>query len=158
MATSTRIDSEKTYRTQRSWCSKTLLTSSWTPSIETSWAVSPLSDTTIESRSRKSRHLFLTLYLTMDDKEKIAMLESEKTRLQTRVNQYDEVLHKAYEGMVLMSKQNDALMDLLKRSDKLLQRNLEFMEDVPRQHRIALLTGILLGISILHSLQGILTN
>lgn len=94
----------------------------------------------------------------MDDKEKIAMLESEKTRLQTRVNQYDEVLHKAYEGMVLMSKQNDALMDLLKRSDKLLQRNLEFMEDVPRQHRIALLTGILLGISILHSLQGILTN
>lgn len=94
----------------------------------------------------------------MDDKEKLAMLESEKIRLQNRINQYDEVLHKAYEGMVLMSKQNDALIDLVNRSDKLLQRNLEFMEDVPRQYRIALLSGILLGISILHSLQSILIN
>jgi len=94
----------------------------------------------------------------MDDKEKIAMLESEKLRLQVRMNQYEELMEKLLKAAQMTSTQNDTLIDLLKRSDKLILRNLEFMEKVPEQHRIALLTGILLGISILHFLQGILTN
>lgn len=94
----------------------------------------------------------------MDDKEKIAMLESEKTRLQNRVNQYQVTLEKAYNSMVLMSKHNDALIDLVDRSDKLIQRNLEFIEDFPRQYRIAILLWIGLGISILDILQSILAN
>lgn len=88
----------------------------------------------------------------MDDKERIAMLESEKIRLQTRINQYQGVMESAYKGMLLMSKQNDTLMELIERSDKLLARNLEFIEKVPEQYRVAFLTGIFIGISLLNLL------
>lgn len=92
----------------------------------------------------------------MDDKEKIAMLESEKIRLQTRINQYQGVMESAYKGMLLMSKQNDTLMELVDRSDKLLTRNLEFIEKVPEQYRVAFLSGILIGISLLDLLLSFL--
>jgi hypothetical protein len=52
----------------------------------------------------------------------------------------------------MISSQNDTLMELIERSDKLLQRNLAFMDDVPKQYRIALLMGIFLGISLLNLL------
>lgn len=67
----------------------------------------------------------------MDDKEKIAMLESDKVRLQVRLNQYEELMTKLLQAAQMVSKHNDSLIDLIKRSDKLLARNLEFMEKVP---------------------------
>lgn len=56
----------------------------------------------------------------------------------------------------MVSSQNDTLMELMSRSDKLLQRNLTFMGDMPRQYRIAFLSGILIGISLLDLLLSFL--
>lgn len=67
----------------------------------------------------------------MDDKEKIAMLESDKVRLQVRLNQYEALMMKLLQAAQMVSKHNDSLIDLINRSDKLLARNLEFMEKVP---------------------------
>ena len=92
----------------------------------------------------------------MDDKEKIAMLESDKVRLQVRLNQYEALMMKLLQAAQMVSKHNDSLIDLINRSDKLLARNLEFMEKVPWQYRMALLSGILIGITLLDFLQSIL--
>lgn len=155
-ATSRPTDSEKTSRTQRWSYSKTSRILSSTLSIEISWVGSHLSDTTIESRSRKSQLLSLIINRNMDDKEKIAMLESDKVRLQVRLNQYEALMMKLLQAAQMVSKHNDSLIDLINRSDKLLARNLEFMEKVPWQYRMALLSGILIGITLLDFLQSIL--
>ena len=49
----------------------------------------------------------------MDDKEKIAMLESDKVRLQVRLNQYEALMMKLLQAAQMVSKHNDSLIDLM---------------------------------------------
>lgn len=92
----------------------------------------------------------------MDDKEKIAMLESDKIRLQKLLNGSEAILEKAYKSMITMSNQNADLINLVTRVNEILERNLKFMNDVPRQFRIALLSWIWIGISLLDLLLSLL--
>ena len=55
-----------------------------------------------------------------------------------------------------MSKQNDTL-EIVDRSDKLLTRNLEFIEKVPEQYQVAF-SGILISISLLDFLLSFSKN
>lgn len=78
----------------------------------------------------------------MDDKEKLAMLESEKIRLQNKVNQQNTLIEKAVKLLQAVQDNNDKIMKEWEATIKYINTSY--------------LLGILTGVSLLMALQGLI--